>query len=470
MNPPNDRPVVIASNRPPVSFRDDGGALVAHRGGGGLVSGLAPLLDDGRASWVAVAMDDAARRAAAGEVIVSGPGSGASAADAGVHLVAPDPDDQRLHYDVVSNETLWFVHHGLFDLTREPAYDDEWWDAWEAYRRVNRSVALAVCSQAPERAVVLVQDYQLSLVAPTVRADRPDLDLVHFHHTPFTGPEGAAALPTEVLHELLGSLATHDACGFHTPAWKANFDDVLARSAHGASDARTFHGTLGIDVDDITATAASPECAAALAELDELVGDRRAIVRVDRMELSKNIVRGFRAYDLLLGRRPDLRGRVVFVACCYPSRQGVPAYARYREEVEAAAGAVNDRWGDGSWRPVELFTDDDYPRSVAALRRYDVLLVNPVRDGLNLVAKEGPAVNERHGQLVLSTEAGAWSELVGGADGVSPFDLRATAEALGATLDRPVEEREARAAMLRRAATARTPADWLEDQLAAVER
>ena len=130
------------------------------------------------------------------------------------------------------------------------------------------------------------------------------------------------------------------------------------------------------------------------------------------MELSKNIVRGFAAYDRLLESRPDLRGRVVFLACCYPSRLGVPAYAAYRDEVVAAASGVNDRWGD-AWtgRPIELLTDDDYPRSVAALRRYDVLMVNPVRDGLNLVAKEGPMVNERDGQLVLSIEAGAWAEL-----------------------------------------------------------
>jgi trehalose 6-phosphate synthase len=185
------------------------------------------------------------------------------------------------------------------------------------------------------------------------------------------------------------------------------------------------------------------------------------------MELSKNIVRGFLAFDRLLATRADLRNRVVFVACCYPSRLGVPAYARYRADVEAAASEVNERWADDDWCPVVLLTDDDYPRSVAAYRRYDVLLVNPVRDGLNLVAKEGPMVNERDGQLVLSTEAGAWSELAGAADGVSPFDVEATAEALAAALDRPAAERRARAARLRRAAGARTPADWLDDQLRA---
>ena len=148
----------------------------------------------------------------------------------------------------------------------------------------------------------------------------------------------------------------------------------------------------------------------------------------------------------------------------------MPAYARYRDEVEAAAAAVNDRWADADWSPIELLTDDDFPRSVAALRRYDVLLVNPVRDGLNLVAKEGPMVNERDGQLVLSTEAGAWTELEGAADGISPFDVQGTADALAAALLRDPGERAARAGLLHRAAEARTPADWLADQLAAVDR
>jgi trehalose 6-phosphate synthase len=371
----------------------------------------------------------------------------------------------------VSTETLWFLHHGLFDLTRSPAFDADWRESWEAYRRVNLAFAEAVVEHSPRDAAVLVQDYHLTLLAPTVRRVRPDLRLVHFHHTPFAGPDGARVLPPEPLDEMLTSLAAHHACGFHTPTWAQNYREVQDR--YGESEptdrARTFDATLNSDAEELARVATSAACDAALAELDERVGDRRLIVRVDRMELSKNIVRGFTAYDRLLELRPDLRGRVTFLACCYPSRLGVPAYGRYRDEVEAAAARLDERWADGGWRPVELHTDDDYPRSVAALRRYDVLLVNPVRDGLNLVAKEGPMVNERHGQLVLSTEAGAWSELIGAADGISPFDVEATALALGDALDREGDERRARAELLRRAASARTPGDWLADQLAAAD-
>jgi len=433
--------------------------IVGHRGGGGLVSGLAPLIDDGRATWIAAALSDADRRAAA---------EGRPEADGQpVHLLDIDPDDFRRYYDVIANETLWFVHHGLFDLARSPAYDADWRESWKAYRRVNARFADAVILHAPPDAAVLIQDYHLTLLAPTVRRERPDLRLVHFHHTPFAGPDNARVLPPDVLEEILTSLAAHHACGFHTEAWSRNYCEVQSRWGRECDPLHAFASTLNSDAGELARVAGSPGCTAALESLDASVGDRRLIVRVDRMELSKNILRGFSAYDRLLELRADLRGAVTFAAYCYPSRLGVPAYARYRDDVVAAAAAVNERWGTPGWTPVELMTDDDHARSVAALRRYDVLLVNPVRDGLNLVAKEGPVVNERSGQLVLSTEAGAWSELLGAADGISPFDVEATALALGTALDRSGDERRARADLLRRSAAARTPADWLADQLTA---
>ena len=459
-----DRPVVIVSNRGPLSYSWVDGELVGRRGAGGLVSGLAPLVEDGRATWIAATLSDGDRAAAA---------AGPTAADGlAVQMLAVDPEDHRLAYDAISNETLWFLHHGLFDLTRSPSFRDSWWLAWEAYRRVNAAYAAEVCSTAPEGAAVLVQDYHLTLLAPIVADARPDLSLVHFHHTPFAGPDNMRVLPAAARQELLSSLAAHHACGFHTVDWATNFTDDVARWAAPESrgdrgTAKVFASSLSTDPDDIRATARSAECEQQFRTLDDLVADRRLIVRIDRMELSKNIVRGFQAFDDLLEHRADLRERVIFLACCYPSRESVPAYAQYRAEVEAAAAAVNDRWATDGWTPVMLETDDDYPRSVAALRRYDVLMVNPIRDGLNLVAKEGPLVNERSGQLVLSTEAGAWAELAPGAFGVNPFDLSQTSAMLAAALDLQAPDRTERATALRRLVERRTPADWLADQIAA---
>jgi trehalose 6-phosphate synthase len=272
-------------------------------------------------------------------------------------------------------------------------------------------------------------------------------------------------LPDDVAVELMAGLAGFDACGFHTDRWAESFTGVVHRL--GLPAPRRFVGPLGIDQDDLRTTAASQACADELGALEARIGDRQLVARVDRIELSKNLLRGFDAYDLLLERDPDRRGRIVFGAFCYPSREGVPAYARYRDDIVARVGEINDRWGDADWTPIVLELDDNFPRSLAAMRRSDVLVVNPVRDGLNLVAMEGALLNERDGGLVLSRNAGAWPALGDASDGVNPFDVSETASAMAAALDRPAAPRRAQAEERRRIAASRTAHDWLDDQLAA---
>lgn len=458
MNRPGERPLVLVSNRGPVTFDlDSSGTLTSKRGAGGLVSGIGPLVADTDATWLAAAMTDGDRAACA---------SGLAEADGfRVDLLALDEETYRLAYDVVSNEVLWFAHHGLWDLPREPAFDASWSDAWEAYRSVNHSFADAVAEVAPEGAVVLVQDYHLPLVARQLRATRPDLSCVHFSHTPFAPPVWLEALPDAAVHDLLTGMAAHQACGFHTRRWA---DDFLA-SAHDLAGLTptAFVSPLASDPDDLRGAAASPECEAALQSLDELVGDRAMIGRVDRVELSKNQPRGFLAYADLLERHPEHRERVVFVAGAYPSREGVPGYAAYRASMEQAVASVNERFGTAGWTPVVLHVEDDFPRSVAIMRRADVLLVNPIRDGLNLVASEGPLVSDRDAVLALSPEAGAWERFHPAALRVPPFDVAGTGDVLHAALTMPSDERAKRASMLRELAVSRTPSDWLADQLAA---
>lgn len=451
-------PVVIVSNRGPLSFRDHDGTLEPRRGSGGLVSGLAPLVEAGTATWIAASLSEEDRRATGDDGLARGAGLS-------VRMVPLEADLLRRYYDEISNSTLWFTHHGLFDRVRAPSYDSEWRRCWDAYREVNRRFAREVVRHAPEAATVLVQDYHLTLVAADAADERPDLRFVHFHHTPFAGPADLEVLPPAVRTELLEGLAAHHACGFHTERWAANYRDCAARE--GTPVAPTFHSTLNSDLGDLHSVAAGAACESAGRELDRIVGDRLVVARVDRMELSKNIVRGFEAYAALLEHRPDLHGHVVFLAACYPSRLGVADYRRYRDEVVAAARRLDETWSTDQWQPVVLMTDDDFPRSVALLQRYDVLLVNPIRDGLNLVAKEGPALNRRNGSLVLSTEAGAHTELAPAVDSVFPFDIDETAAAIATGLDRAADERELRASRLRDLAASRTPADWLADQLAA---
>ena len=449
-------PVVLVSNRGPLSFTDDGGRLVATRGGGGLVSGLAPLVAGTDALWIAAALSDADRRAAA-EGVIEADGLRA-------RTLAIDADVMAKAYDVVCNAMLWFLYHGLHDASRRPVIDAGFREAWDAFRRYNAAFAEVVAGESPDGAVVLLQDYHLALLAPMVRERRPDLRLVHFSHTPFAPPLQMRMLPDDLAAELLSGMAANDACGFHSARWADDFRACCRQAID--TEPSTFVSPLAPDPDDMRRAAAGERCEAAVAEIDAELDGRRLIVRVDRIELSKNLLRGFRAYDQMLSDRPDLRGTVVFRALGYPSREGLPEYLAYRSEVEALAAVVNRRWQTDDWTPIELDLRDDFPRSVAHLRRYDVLLVNPIRDGLNLVAEEGPLVNERDGTVVLSREAGVHDQLEGAVRTVNPFDIADQASALAEALDLDADTRSARAAELRRRAEARTPADWLADQLA----
>ena len=450
--------LVIVSNRGPLAFTTGAdGEPVPRRGAGGLVSSLGPAVASTGATWVAAALSDADRRAAATGMV--------EAEGFRLRSLVIEPTAYRQYYDTVANATLWFLNHSLFDLPRRPRIDRRWHEAWSTFRDVNTAFAEAVAAVAPGNGTVLVHDYHLPLVPPALAALRPDVRTVYFHHTPFADPASLRVLPDRVAAELLGGMAASTACGFHSARWARAFE-ACAREVLGAAPP-TFVSPAAVDTADLAATSASEECTAELASLDERVGDRRLIVRVDRIELSKNLLRGFLAFEALLEAEPAWRERVVFAAYVYPSRDSLPEYLAYRNEVEALVERINNTWATPSWTPVELDPADSFPRSVAALRRYDVLLVNPVRDGLNLVALEGPCLNERDGVVALSREAGAWDVLGDAALGVNPFDVAGTAEVLGRALAMGPEERSTRSAALREAGSRRSPLDWLAAQLAA---
>jgi trehalose 6-phosphate synthase len=449
--------VIIVSHRGPYRFTlQADGSFRAERGAGGVASALAPLVlgtDD--ITWVAAAMGDDDRAAVReGAAVAQG---------VDLQLLALDPELHRLHYDIISNATLWFLLHGLFDLPRRPRIDHRFREAWDAYVSVNHVFAERVAESAKPDEIVLVQDYQLTLVPGMVLARRPDLRVVHFTHTPFCEPTSMRVLPDYVARALCDSMS-QVRCGFHTERWARTYEaSATATIGSDVPLAPAFSAPLGIDREALDAVASSDAVRAEAAALDELIGDRSLILRSDRIDPSKNIVRGFHAYDTLLHDHPQWRGRVVFVAMLNASRQGLVEYLAYHQEVEEAAARVNERWATRDWQPIVLDTRDNYERSIAGLTRYDVLLINSLSDGLNLVAKEGPAVNQRNGTVCLSREAGAYDELHEAVTPVHPFDLQQTAAALHRALSASSEERAARATVLRDVATARTSRDWLDD-------
>ncbi len=478
--------VLIASNRGPLSFsQGDDGRLTTRRGGGGMVTGLSTVAADADVLWVCTALSDADRAAArgapGGRLGLDGTPGGA-----GVRLLDIPAETFDAAYNSVANSTLWFIHHLLYDTPNRPQFGAGFRPDWAAFRAYNAAFAEALAADAgpadgpsPVRAVV--QDYHLALV-PRMLADlRPDVRIAHFSHTPWAPPEYYRILPDQVGREILEGILGADHAGFHSGRWADAFLDccaeILGATVDRAARRVSYHGhvtnvavhPLGVDADELTARAAEPDVQARLDALARATAGTRVIVRVDRTELSKNIARGLAAYRELLIAHPEWRGRVTHVAFAYPSRYDLPEYRAYADDIQRLAGEIIEEFGTADWQPLILEVLDDYARSLAAYRIADVVLVNPIRDGMNLVAKEVPILSDGGCAVVLSREAGAADELGGQALLVNPFDVTATAEALHEALSMPDSERARRCAALAKASAAMPPQQWFAQQLAALE-
>ncbi|GKQ36497.1 trehalose-6-phosphate synthase [Streptomyces sp. A012304] len=474
--------MLVASNRGPVSYtvREDG-SLQPKRGGGGLVSGLSAIGPDAGALWVCSALSDGDR-----EAVRRGVG------EPGVRMLDVPADVHAEAYNGIANSVLWFIHHLLYQTPLEPVFDAEFRRQWASYETYNRAFAEALAQEAAEGAAVLVQDYHLCLVPGMLRELRPDLRIGHFSHTPWAPPDYFGLLPRDIREQLVEGMLGADRLGFLTHRWATAFQNCVEgldphrwlpawpsgapRSIEHLRDERiarrTYIGVhgLGADADFLRTRSHAADVEERLAELRQEIGgsDRKAIVRVDRTELSKNIVRGLLAYRQLLADHPEWHERVVHIAFAYPSRQDLAVYRDYMAQVRRLTDEINEQYGTPGWTPVLLNLKDDFARSLAAYRLADVALVNPIRDGMNLVAKEVPVVSDQGCALVLSREAGAYWELREDAIVVNPYDVLETARALHEGLSMKPEERAERTKRLAAAATALPPAQWFLDQLQAL--
>jgi trehalose 6-phosphate synthase len=398
-----------------------------------------------------------------------------------LRFVLTDEDSYDQFYTTVSNPLLWFLQHYMWDLVRVPTFTPDMWAAWRGYQRVNQAFAEAIASQAvggENCSIIMLQDYHLYLCPGALRPLlSKDCLLSHFIHVPWPGPDYWMVLPTAIREQILASLCCADVLGFHTkrsvlsflrtcesllPDAQVDYSGLTVRRAGKTSLIRNY--PISVDLRSLRRLAESSRTAQERDHLLRQLGEQ-TIIRVDRIDPSKNIVRGFRALDLLFERHPEHIGRVRLIALLVPSRLGVEEYLQYVDEVIVAAQHVNLKYGTRQWEPVKLVVGEDRSRAVAAMQLYDVLLVNPIIDGMNLVAKEGPVVNQRDGVLVLSEGAGASEELGEGALVVSPYDVVQTAEALHRALVMSPEERAERSSKLQGAVENHTVSDWLYDQL-----
>ena len=477
------RRLVVVSNRGPIVYARTDEGRTARRGGGGLVTALSGLVPAHDVTWIAAAISDEDR------VVAQEQAGAVDEADRLGHrfrlrLVAVERAEYDRYYNVFANPHLWFIQHGLWNHPYTPELNAGIVGAWHSYRHVNERIADAVAEEAEAvgAEAVLVQDYQLYLVPRLLRDRGVAAPVNHFTHIPWPGPDAWRSARREAREAILVGLLGANVVGFHTRRSARNFlsacEDYISgahvdyRHAEVEYDGRTTRvRAYPISVDPLEFDALADdsrvhEAAETLLEVEP----ERLILRVDRTDPSKNIVRGFTAFGRFLDQHPEWHGRVVMLALLDPSRQEIPEYAEYLGAVHRAARAVNDAHARDDWNPIDLRVSDNFPRAVAAYKRYDVLLVNAIVDGMNLIAKEAPLVNERDGVVILSENAGAHEELGRHALTVNPFDVEETAAAIETALVMPEVDRVARAAGIRDHVRAHDVREWIANQLADLER
>lgn len=475
--------IVVVSNRGPFSFAVVEGETRVSRGAGGLVTALASVARQYDILWISCALGkgDVQWLQEAGDRVHT-------IEDMKIRLTVPDRRQYRGYYNVISNPLLWFVQHQLQDAPRFPVIDGATWEAWSVgYAGVNLQLAETVAASLADvrgPVVVMVQDYHLYLVPRYLRELLGERVYVHFFsHIPWPGPDAWRVLPRPMRHELLRALLQANRIGFQTErdtrrflqTCVDNFPSTLVtqpwrRIRHEGREIEAAPYPISVDVDDLRRQLASDEGQEQVARMRNFRRDRKLILRVDRVEPSKNILRGLIAYRNFLNAYPDYRGRVVMLALLVPSRTEVAQYRDYLRDITGLAGEINATLGESDWEPVRIMLGNNYVRGLAALSECDVLIVNPLADGMNLVAKEGAIVGGRDGVLILSEEAGAAEELGEAALLVSPFDVHGTREALHRALTMPAEERRERAEKLARQVREHNIHRWFARQLDDIRR
>ena len=477
----SQRPLILVSNRGPVEHQMSGdGWPEARRGSGSVVTAFNSLAQKFEFTWVASAMGE-------GDRVVSENGQGP-------HIKSPLPGHEinlryvvtprrvyHKYYNILCNPLLWFLQHYMWNPPYNPNVDAAVHDAWESgYIPVNQAFANAVISeaQALEQApIVIGHDYHLYLMPEFVRKGVPEAVIQHFVHIPWPTPQYWHMIPDYIIRRICESLCTTDLLGFQTIGDVRCFLDTVEEFVPDVTVDRTSHTVarngrttsvkvypISINVEEVQRIANTPRALDYENRLSADTGDV-TIVRIDRAEPNKNIVRGFRAYELMLTRYPELKGKVKFLAFLVPSRTHIRQYQRYMDEIQQVIQQINNNHGTDDWQPIVPFIENNYTQAIAGMKLYDVLLVNTIIEGMNLVAKEGPVVNNRDGVLVLSHSSGVYQQLSDGAISVSPTDIEGTMEALHQAITMSAEDRKARAARMLTSVCREDINHWLYQQM-----
>jgi trehalose 6-phosphate synthase len=469
--------IVIVSNRGPNDFVWRHRTWVTRTATGGLVSMLTPIARQPDVAWFCCVSEPPAALAARSALFTTA----TDQTDPRLHIVpVPLPADvYHAYYGQISNEVLWMLQHYLVGPGGYDYLDQAHHQAWAAgYLAANARLAEALVRDCPAPQAFLVQDYHLYPLPALLRAHFPTTPILHFTHIPFPDTSLLRLLPaawrTSILRGLLGA----DIVGLQTPGDVHAFLGACAELLGTVVDpvrstvlveprrrvvVRAYPAS--VDVPALDRSMRSAAVAAARERLGPRLGELN-VIRVDRLDPSKNQLVGFRAFARLLEQHPDLQGRVRFLAFMVPSRTDLGVYQEYRDAVYRTIDAINDRFAEScGGPPIEVFYTNDRDQALAAMEVCDVLLVNSLRDGMNLVAKEWAIVSQRPGVLIVSETAGVAEEAADSALLVSPLDVEGTAQALADALELPLPARMARLTRLRERVKRWTAGHWLAAQL-----
>lgn len=479
-----DKEIIVATNRGPVVFKkDEQGKIELIRGAGGIVGSMVPFLQKTHGKWVSSAIGECDHYM-----------------NTKYNSKVPIPlDDPEYYVEYIkteeniyngfngkfANPLLWFIHHSMWNSPYTPCADDDLHQAYDSYQYVNSRFADAIgqdISQSEKTPIVMLQDYHIYLTPKMIREQHPDVLMSQFVHVPFPSPEIFQQLPNHIQIEILGSILTNDVLGFHIRRYMNNFlqtvklilpdasvDDVRGDIEYKGHLCHVRTYPISVDIKTLQNQAQDPKVLAKEAEVNEMIGDCKLIYRTDRADLSKNIIRGFQAYDMFLEKYPEWIGKVKFVATLMPSRQDIKIYREYTDNIRDIVKKINQKYATPDWEPIKYICKGDYNMVVALFKRYDVLMVNPILDGMNIVAKEGSIINENNGVLILSNGAGCYEELKDGAICVNPYDLRQTAESINMAL---LTDEQTKSQMIKEARAAIERNDlnkWVSDQLKDIE-
>ena len=476
--------LIVVSNSGPVTYGRSGGERTARRGGGGLVTALRSLVLHHDVTWIASAMSEEDRVVANendGEAFEETARDGTSFR---LRLVAHDEHAYDWYYNVVANPMLWFLQHHLWGLAFEPVIDHGFHHAWsEGYVAVNQAFADAVLDELDRdpSAAVFFHDYHLYVAPRIVRDARPETRLVHFVHIPWPGTDSWSVLPLEIRRAIHDGLLANDVVGFHTRRWRRNFMRVAEDTVGAVPD--WARDVLGYDGRRVVVTAAP--ISVDTAEFDDLAqspavieaGERLARAAAGEADPARRPHRSVEEHRARLSRARALPRRAPGDARPRrPARAPRPVAAGDSRSTPSTSARSSARRGASTTGSSATAgcrstsrSSDNFPQAVAAYKDFDVLLVNAIFDGLNLIAKEAPLVNERDGVLILSENAGAHEELGDWALSVNPFDVAGQADAIHRALEMPADERRQRLGAIRSWVREHDLAAWIELQLQALD-